>query len=231
MRRGSERFIHDLGLGLSRLGHRPGLITSHPGARQVSLEEGLEVIRNFRPRGARAQVGLRGVYLTHLPASRRALRDRDPAIGHALYPTDGLVVNRWARGGGGPAVFSVMGLPDSAALRARPLWRAIIGRALRGADAAVALSARAAGRIDDLFGVECRVIYPGVDLDSFRRSAERTPAPTIFCPADVHDPRKRVGLLVSAFELLRAEYPEATLVLSRPQPGAPPFDTAQTRGV
>lgn len=142
-------------------------------------------------------------------------------IGHALYPTDALVASHWARRVGRPAVFSMMGLPDPNALRRRRAWRSVIARAVRGADVAVALSSTAAERVDALFGVRCRVIHPGVDLNAFRRSADRAASPTILCPAEIGDPRKRVALLVAAFERLRENHPGARLLLSRPPAGRP----------
>jgi glycosyltransferase involved in cell wall biosynthesis len=62
------------------------------------------------------------------------------------------------------------------------------------------------------------VIYPGVDVRTFVPDpAARAEDPTIFCGADIAEPRKRVGLLVEAFALVRRERPNARLLLSRPR--------------
>ena len=61
------------------------------------------------------------------------------------------------------------------------------------------------------------MIHPGVDLTAFRSLGERSEAPTVFCGADLAEPRKRVNLLVEAFALVRREHPRARLVLSRPR--------------
>jgi glycosyltransferase involved in cell wall biosynthesis len=215
VRRGSERFIHDLGERLAERDHRPRLITSHPGPSSVSIEDGIEVVRNHRPRGRRLQVGLRSEYLTHLPASLRTVRKGDAQLIHALYPTDGYAASRWGRRGR-PLVFSLMGMPRPESLQRR-LWRRVVAGALARADVSVCLSERAAELTREAFGVNTRVINPGVDLGAFRPTAPRARVPTILCPADLSDPRKGGPLLRQGFAILRASHPDARLVLSRPR--------------
>jgi glycosyltransferase involved in cell wall biosynthesis len=215
VRRGSERFIHDLGAGLAASGQRPRLITSHPGPTSDRVEDGIDVLRLHRPRGRRLQLGLRDQYLTHFQVARRALRETDPDVAHALYPVDAVAARGWARHSGRPLVFSLMGMPRPEALRRRA-WRTIASRAMHGADVTVCLSSRAAELTAEAFGVSPRVISPGVDLRVFKPAAPRAPVPTVLCPADLSDPRKRGALLLSAFRALRERHPDARLVLSRP---------------
>lgn len=214
VRRGSERVIHDLGARLAARGHHPRLITSHPGPRSQSVEDGIEILRLHRPRGRRLQLGMRDVYLTHVRGSMRALRETQPDLVHAFYPVDGLAASRWARRSGRPLVFSLMGTPRPEALR-RPVWRRIVAEALRRADATVCLSQHVAALADEAFGVRPRVIHPGIDLEVFRPSAPRAAVPTILCPADLSDPRKGGALLHESFRLIRSRHPEARLVLDR----------------
>src|SRR4051794_27962693 len=177
VRRGSERFIHDLSAGLAAQGQHPRLITSHPGPTTDAVEDGLEVVRLHRPRGRRLQFRLRDQYLTHFPAARRALREADPDLAHALYPVDALAARGWARRTGRPLIFSLMGMPRPEALRRRA-WRTIVARAMAAADVTVCLSRRAAERTSEAFGVSPRVIHPGVDPGVFRPIGKRSPAPT-----------------------------------------------------
>jgi phosphatidylinositol alpha-mannosyltransferase len=81
----------------------------------------------------------------------------------------------------------------------------------------VALSEAAAREFERTLGIEARVIPPAVDLDAFTPGGERAEAPTIICAAAIEEPRKRVGLLVEAFALVRRERPDARLVLNRPR--------------
>ena len=219
VRRGTERFARELADGLIARGHRPRLITSHPGARSVRAEDGLEVVRTRRPpEGPLRALGLEH-HLTHVPLSLRELRRGDDELAHALYHADSLAAAAWSARTGRPHVFSFMGIPREGTLDHRRLTRRILLRAIQRADAFAVLSQTAAERFRALAGVEPRVIPPGVDLDAFVPGAGRAEQPTIFCAADAGEPRKRVALLIDAFRQLRRERPEARLVLSRPRGG------------
>lgn len=212
VRRGSERFARELATGLVARGHRPTLITSHPGRTTRTTEDGLEVVRLWRPPQERLRRRLYEPWLSHAPLSARELRRLAPDVAHALYPTDGAVAARW----GGPSVLSYMGLPHRASLANRRLRLRLTLQAVHGCDAVVALSRAAAQHFERWLGVPARVIAPGVDLQAFAPDpAARAPAPTIVCAADPREPRKRVGLLVEAFALVHRELPEARLVLDR----------------
>ncbi|MDX6641005.1 MAG: hypothetical protein QOF12_2016, partial [Solirubrobacteraceae bacterium] len=102
--------------------------------------------------------------------------------------------------------------------------------AVQGAAAVVALSDFARDAFARWLGVEARVIAPGVDLGVFAPDpAARAEEPTIVCAADPREPRKRVGLLLEAFALVRREHPRARLVLSAPGLGGSPADGVEVR--
>lgn len=216
VRRGSERFARELGAGLLDRGHRPRLVTSHPGPTERTVEEGLPVTRHRRPpRGRLLRRGFEP-WLTHLPATWLDLRRGEDDLAHALYPTDGVAALRAGR----PLVLSAMGLADRAWVAGARLRPQLTLEAMHGAGAVVALSAAGRDALWRWLGVEARVIAPGVDLARFAPGAGRAERPTILCAADARQPRKRVALLVEAFGLLRRERPDARLVLSAPVPAA-----------
>jgi len=222
VRRGSERFARDLAGGLLARGHDVTLLTSHAAARADTVEEdGLRVVRVRRPPlEDRLRRRLFEDHLVHLPAAYLALRAERPDIAHALYPTDALAALRARdRDGGAPVVLSYMGIPHRQGLANRRWRKEITVHVTREADAVVALSATAAHGFSRWLGVDAHVIPPGVDVAAFSPAAPpelaRAAAPTILCAADHTQPRKRVGLLVEAFALLRRRLPDARLVLSR----------------
>lgn len=218
VRRGSERFARELADGLTARGEQVTLITSHRGRRSSTVEDGLRVVRVRRlPVEDRLRRRLYEEHLAHLPALALELRRERPDIAHALYPTDALAALRVRdRHDGAPVVLSYMGIPHRTALANRRWRKEIVLRTARDADAVVALSRTAADGFRRWLGVQARVIAPGVDVGAFHPDATaRAPAPTILCSADHTQPRKRVGLLVEAFALLRREHPGARLVLSR----------------
>jgi glycosyltransferase involved in cell wall biosynthesis len=230
VRRGSERFARELADGLLARGHGVRLLTSHPGFPRHDVEDGLEILRAWRPPDGRLRRRLYEEHLTHLPFSYLSLRHGHDDIAHALYPTDALAALRWKAETGRPVVLSYMGIPHRQSLANRRLRKEIVSRACAGADAVVALSRAAADGFRRWLGVEARVIAPPVDLAGFVPGADRAAVPTILCAADHTQPRKRVVLLVEAFARVRAEHPDARLVLSRvagaPAPAAPGVEEA-----
>jgi phosphatidyl-myo-inositol alpha-mannosyltransferase len=222
-----ERFTHELGDGLIRRGHRPKLITSHPGRPMRTVEGGLPIIRVPRPPQGRLLRRRYEPYLTHVPLSYAVLRAGSYDVAHAVHTSDALAASRWKRRTGNPAVLSFMGVPDRVGLRQARKRLELVENALRECDAVVALSDYAAEAFRYWLGYDAPVIAPGVDLDTFTAPAARAEHPTIVCTAAAEVGRKNVGLLVEAFKLVRDEVPEARLVLSRPRD----FDAARRAGV
>lgn len=221
MRRGTERLVHELAAGLLRRGHRPELITSHPGWPRRTVEDGLPVLRLPRPPERPLERAGVESHLTHVPLSYLALRAGRYDLAHAVHPSDGLAAARWRRVTGRPAVLSYMGIPDRRWLASARGRREVLRRACAGCDAVVVLSRHAAAALADSLAVRARVIAPGVDLGAFAPAPARFEQPTLLCSADPEVPRKNVGLLVRAFALVRREIPEARLILSRPRSGRP----------
>lgn len=225
VRRGSERFVHDVGGALAARGHRVRLITSHRGAPRRSLEDGLEVHRVWRPPDGQLRRRGHQARLTHVPFSYAALRRADDDLAHALYPTDGLAAVRWSAHTGRPAVLSIMGLVDRASVAGTRRRAETVRQVASASASVVTLSRAAADALWRELGIEARVIHPGVDLAAFAPapdpSAARGAQPTILYPGDLRDPRKRGPLLLEAFARVRRERPGAQLVVSGPAAGLP----------
>jgi glycosyltransferase involved in cell wall biosynthesis len=217
VQRGAERVLRELATDLVAAGHHPRLITSHPGPPRRSVEDGLPVVRHWRPPDALVRRRGGQEYLTHLPFSYASLAGGTDDLAEAFYPTDAVVARRWGARRGRPSIFWYGGVPQRSVIASRR-WRVrILDEAIRGCDAVV-VSSRAAGEgIRRWFGVEARVIYPGVRLEEFTAGPPRDEHPTIACAADPDDDRKRIPLLVEAFRALRRERPGARLLLVRPR--------------
>jgi glycosyltransferase involved in cell wall biosynthesis len=229
VQRGSERIVHDLAVDLVARGHTPRLITSHPGASTTSTEDGFEIVRNRRPPDAPLRLRRFQDNLTHVPLSYRTLMRGDDELAHAFYQTDALASVAWARKTGRPAVFSYMGIPSRATATYKRGRMKTIEHVIDNSDAVIGLSKTACDALWRWWGVEARLIYPGVDLSAFGigsgasagasagdATASRAEHPTIACAASPDDERKRVPLLVEAFARVRKQRPNARLVLMRP---------------
>src|SRR5919202_6139410 len=74
VRRGTERFVAELSAGLLRDGHRPRLITSHPGKPTRTVEDGLPIVRVPRVLERRLARRMFEPYLSHIPFAYTVLR-------------------------------------------------------------------------------------------------------------------------------------------------------------
>ena len=122
--------------------------------------------------------------------------------------------------GGPPYVFSFNGIPTRLYLVVRRYRLEMLTTAIRHAARVAVLSDAAAGCLRRHLLHDPVVLPPGVALESFAVEEERAPEPTLLCAASLGDPRKRAGLLLAAFARLRADIPEARLVLVRSRDAA-----------
>lgn len=219
VRRGTERMVHELSSGLIAAGHRPTVITSHPGAPGRGVEEGVPVVRVPRPPEGRLRRREFEDFMTHVPLSYAALRALRPDVAHAWFTTDGLAAARYKKATGRPAVHSYMGIPDHAGLMWKRRRLQITLDVMRDTDVTVALSEHVASEFRRWLGYDPPVIPPPVDVDFFRPQGARTEEPTVVCAATLEDAddRKRAYLLVEAWPLVRREHPRARLILNRPR--------------
>jgi glycosyltransferase involved in cell wall biosynthesis len=209
VRRGSERFAHDLGKGLAERGHAVRLLTSHRGRTTRTAEDGIVVVRHPRAPDGRLRRRLHEDHLAHLPFTYASLRIGGDDVAHALFHTDALA----ARRAGVPYVYSFMGVAHRRGLASRRRRAEMVLAAASGAHATVVLSEAARRAMRRWLGVDARVIHPGVDLDAFTPGGERAEELTIVCPAALDAPHKRAPLLLDAFAVVRRRHPSARLVL------------------
>ncbi len=215
--RGAERVAHELATWLHGRGHRMRIITSHPGWPSRRDEDGVEVVRLWRPPdGMLTRRGFEE-HLTHAPSSLAALFAGGDQIAHAQTAQEAVVAAIWGHRRGAPVVFSYTGLPTWDHLRNRRGRLRATLRACRESDRVVTPSRAAAEEFRSSIGVHADVIHPGVDPDRFSPGGERAAQPTIFCAAPLEVAYKRVELLVRAMQHVRRSRPGTHLVLLRPR--------------
>ncbi|CAN5813661.1 glycosyltransferase family 4 protein [soil metagenome] len=214
VRRGGERYLHDLAWYLSEQGHLVDVITSSLEP-QGPVVDGTLSVRTLRRLGhprLRA-AGITPVE-THGLSALVALVGRRYDVVHALTPSGALA----GRLSGHPTVYSELGHPTAEDLQTRPvawrLWRS----ATRGARAVTALSRSAKRAVDELSdGGPAVVLNPGTRLDRFRPDlAPRTGPPRLLFPADANQERKGVAVALAALGRLLRTHPTARLLLGGP---------------
>jgi glycosyltransferase involved in cell wall biosynthesis len=221
-------------------GHRTRLVTSHRGWPSRVDEDGLEVVRQFRPpERPFNRLGFPAGTSHALPAWWALRRGDDDVVQGWTAPAALAAAHS-----GKPSVFVFQGVLNENDLTGRPRVRSMLLRAARGCDVVTSYSEGAAHEFTRLTGIKARAIEPGIRLDAFTpadpgdaagaadpggvaRAADpgrgagsadrggaagvRHHAPAIFCAADPDEPRKRVRLLVDAFATVRRSRPDAEL--------------------
>ena len=213
VRRGSERLIHDLGTTLAARGHEVTLLTTHPGSTRTDVEDGITVVRTRRlPQ--RGPLRWYEHYVTVAPSAFGRLATGSFDVAHAFFTVDSWAAVLASRFGGPPVVASVHGILDREWLVKRRYRLEMLDLAARRAEAVSVLSEAAAAPYERYLGRRPLVLPGGVLAERFQAADEPDPRPTLICAASLGDPRKRGPLLFEAFGLLRAQVPDARLLVT-----------------
>lgn len=205
VRRGGERYAHDLGRWLVEAGHEVVLLT---GGEASEVVDGVQVRRlplshRFASRGATPLDTFGATVLPHL------LRERYDVV-HALVPSGGLAAAVTLQ----PSVWTALGHPSPANPPARAWSRVLVRRAAAAVRVPAALSRSAADGLEGLTGRRPVVLPPGVRLQDFSPHLEpRTGPVRLLFPAFAEDDRKRLRVLLAALPLVLAELPDTRLLL------------------
>lgn len=214
VRRGTERLVHDLGIALARRDHRVTVLTSHRGRTSTRLEEGMRVVRGWRPPRIRQLGAYEDGIESTMGAVARILADGYDLV-HAFGPADGWASLLARRLGGPRVVCSFHGIPTRSFLVTRRYRLEIMQRIAREADAVSVLSEAAAEPYRRYLLRDPEILPGGVMCDRFAVDSPRAAAPTLVCAASLADPRKRGDLLMRTFARLRESVPDARLQVLR----------------
>jgi phosphatidylinositol alpha-mannosyltransferase len=225
VRRGGERYVHDLAWYLGTAGHEVELITGTSGPSSVDRSGAILHRRVHNPRGPVA---------TRLHAEppetigRRVLRPllRRFDVVHALTESAAVA----AKVTGHRTVYTNLGYPNRAWLESQPRGWWWFRRATQMADITTAVSARAAVRVAELSGRAAVGLFAGVRLDEFAPAlAPRTGPPTILFASALDARQKGLDELLAAMDLVLDRHPDARLRLAGPGDGTWAFDALGSR--
>jgi phosphatidyl-myo-inositol alpha-mannosyltransferase len=213
VRRGSERVVHDLAMCLGDRGHAVTVVTRAPSGPGEETHDGATRVLYRRTRRLPRVDSLE---LFAVDAALAGLTRRAD-IHHAFYLTDayGLFLAGQLRRA--PLVLSLHGPPDREWWsRVHPRTARWLERVLRSAAAVTVLSEDSATRLRRDYGREAVVVAPGVFADDFALPRREQRHRTVVCAAAVDDPRKRVDLLIDAFQRVASREPDLELLLVGP---------------
>jgi glycosyltransferase involved in cell wall biosynthesis len=215
--------IHDLAVTLAGRGHDVTIVTTHPGRSSDRREEGMRVVRSRRlPQPP--TLGLHEDWLGNVPTYAWHLLRGGFDVAHAFHLSAAWTAVCARRAGGPPVVFNFHGMPTREHLVARR-YRLEMLQEVAASGASVCMLSEAAAELYRRYLLREPEILPGgVIAGEFAVGEPRAEPPTLVCAASIGDPRKRGGLMLEAFRLLRDRRPEVRLEVTRtPDPHLSPY--------
>lgn len=215
VRRGGERYLHELAGGLVRAGHEVQVLSTgaRPGRDTVlgAPVRRLPVRRLSRYGELDVQAAFGAQALGHLAVP--VLRGRWD-VWHATSTADGAAAALLGRTRRVRTVFTDHGFPARPSREARPDRRlhALLAREI---GAYVCVSAAAGVHLATDYGRAASVVPPGV-VWSAHTPAPRDARPTLLYSGSLTEPRKGVALLLEAAASLRAQVPDLQVWLAGP---------------
>ena len=220
VRRGGERYVHDLAWYLGSRGHEVEVITGTAGPASVEVEGTVVHRRVHHPeRRLATRLGAAPPETIGFHVLRPLLRRFD--VVHAFTESTAVA----AKLTGHRTVYTNLGFPDREWLASqRRAWR-WFQAATRLADATTAVSGAAAARVAQLSGRPAAGLFPGIRLDAFEPALRpRSGSPTVLFASAQHERGKGLDVLLAATLLLLERHPDARVCLAGPGDGAWAFE-------
>lgn len=214
VRRGAERIVNGLATWLAAQGHEVTVLTTHRGTRTRAEEDGVRVVRSWRPPDRLLSRRAYEDFLATVPIQSWDLLRGSYDVAHAFHSVSAWAALQARRRGGPPVVFTTTGITTRGYLVARRYRMDMNLTVAADAAGCSVFSEAAAVPFERYLLKKPEVIPPGVDTQAFALDAERYDAPTIAYTGSLSDPRKRIPLLLEAFSELRRRRPEARLLLA-----------------
>jgi phosphatidylinositol alpha-mannosyltransferase len=232
VRRGGERYLHELAGALALAGHDVRILTTAPS-------NGGGEIRGVPVRRLRRRWVLRrrfGAHADEVAFGAQALASLATAridVWHAMGTADGLAAAELGRVRGIRSVFTDHGFPKRTSRERRP-DHALFERLVSHVDRYVCVSEAAGSFLRDDYGRTPAVLSGGVDVARFAPADTREARPTLLFASDASESRKNLPLLLDAVAVLRRRGVDLALWVAGPGDqaaavaGAPPEARAAT---
>ncbi|HLW16274.1 MAG TPA: glycosyltransferase family 4 protein [Actinomycetota bacterium] len=227
VRRGGERYLHEVGAALASSGHEVRIVSTAPHASRARIR-GVDVTylkrRELMPKrfgDLSAEVAFGAT-----AGLRYALGRFD--VWHALGTADAASSAILGSVRNVRSVYTDLGISERSWRERRP-DRRLYDLVVKRIDRYVALSESAAEGVRRDYGRRVDVLGGGVQLDSFRPAVAREPIPTLLFTSVVDHPLKNFPLLLDALGVLRERVPQVKLWLAGPGEAGPALGAAPAR--
>ena len=226
VRRGGERYLHELAAALTDAGHEVRILsTATTAGRSRILGVETRYLRRHRRALSRWFGEQSDEVAFALQASAR-LATRPFDVWHALGTADAAAAALLSRARGITSVYTDLGISERH-WREQRADRRLYAIARRHLDRYICLSEAAASSVRRDYGRnDVRAIGGGVDLRRYVPTEERNPTPVLLFPSTVTDPRKNFPLLLDAVAVLRERRPDVELWHAGPGDATPFVETA-----
>lgn len=224
VRRGGERYVHELASALRRAGHEVRIVSTAP---TPSSDTVLDVPVQRLRRRALPRYGELGAEMVFGMQALAAVGWRRFDVWHATSTADAAAAAQLCRMRSARSVFTDHGFPAARSRQQRADAR-LHRQVVRHVDDYVCVSAAAGAYLRSDFGREAVVVPPGVSVDAYR-PAPRRREPTLLYAGSLSESRKGLPLLADAVRLLRRSVPSLRLELYGQ--GTPPDGVAAVADV
>jgi glycosyltransferase involved in cell wall biosynthesis len=215
VRRGTERYLHELGAALVAAGHDVSILTTAPGPPHRGEERGVPVRYLARRHVLRRRFGALSDEVAFGGQALAALAARPPDVWHAMGTADAAAAALLGRLRDVRAVYTDHGFPYRPSRQRRP-DRRLHDSVVAHVDRYVCVSEAAGQTLLEGYGRRPDVISGGVDLDRFTPGGPRHPRPVLLFAGDADEERKNLTLLGRAAAALRSRGHDVELWVAGP---------------
>lgn len=227
VRRGGERYLHEVAAGLLAAGHDVRIVTTGPRAHRARIQ-GVDVTYWRRRAPLPRRFGELAPEIFFGGEAFVRLTPRRFDVWHALGTADAAAASIGARIRRKTSVYTDLGITEKS-WRDRRADRRLYDVVVKDVDRYICLSEAAARPVQRDYERAPFVLGGGVDLGGFAPADARNPAPALLFTSDVSEPRKNFPLLLEAVAILRERRADLELWLAGPGDPAPALARAPQR--
>lgn len=214
VRRGGERYLHEVAAGLRAAGHDVRIVTTAVRPHHGNVH-GVEVTYLRRRALLRRRFGDLSPELWFGANALARLMPAPFDVWHALGTADAAAASLAGRLKRAISVYTDLGISARSWRSQRPdrrLYETVVSHV----DRYICLSDAAARSVERDYGRSPYVLGGGVNLDEFSPATSRNPTPVLLFTSDVSEPRKNFPLLLDALAIVRETRPDVELWLAGP---------------